>query len=170
MPNPLQRRAVVGGAAARLSTVASSSTDPASPDPAKKFESVDTGRVACMFDSDLPDPAVVSTLGDVQLVDAILSTSKLEAQVQARRLSAVGELWDRRKQQAESEADYFVVDTMHAVSAEIAAAIGVTSSRAAGLIRVGEALRGRLPKVAAVFARGDIDMAMSPRASIAPNL
>lgn len=160
MPNPLQRRAVVGGAAARLSTVANSSTDPDSPDPAKKFESVDTGRVACMFDIDVPDPAVVSTLGDVQLVDAILSTSKLEAQVQARRLSAVGELWARRKQQAESEADYFVVDTMHAVSAEIAAAIGVTSSRAAGLIRVGEALRDRLPKVAAVFARGDIDMAM----------
>jgi hypothetical protein len=113
-----------------------------------------------MFDIDLPDPAAASTLGDVQLIDTILATSKLEAQVQARRLSAVGELWDRRKQQAESEADYFVVDTVEAVAAEIAAAIGVTSSRAAGLIRVGEALRDRLPKVAAVFARGDIDMAM----------
>lgn len=113
-----------------------------------------------MFDFDLPDPAIVSTLGDAQLVDAIASTSKLEATVQARRLNAVAELWDRRKQQAEAEHEYFFIDTMDAVAAEIAAAIGVTSARASGLIRVGEALRDRLPKVAAVFATGDIDLAM----------
>jgi hypothetical protein len=122
-----------------------------------------------MFDIDLPDPAVVSTLGDVQLVDAILSTSKLEAQVQARRLSAVGELWARRKQQAESEADYFVVDTMHAVSAEIAAAIGVTSSRAAGLIRVGEALRIACPRSQPCSLAGTSTWRWSSRSSIAPN-
>jgi hypothetical protein len=102
----------------------------------------------------------VSTLGAAQLVDGIVATSKLESMVQARRLRFVAELWDRRKQEADSETEYFFIDTMEAVAAEIAAAIGVTSARAAGLIRVGEALRDRLPKVAAVFADGDIDMAM----------
>ena len=113
-----------------------------------------------MFDIDLPDAAAVRALGDVRLVDAIIATSKLEAQVQAQRLNAIGELWERRKQQAAPEQEDFVVDTMDAVAAEIAAAIGLTSARASTLIRTAEALRDRLPKVAAVFARGEIDMAM----------
>ncbi|BDX32501.1 hypothetical protein TUM20985_30480 [Mycobacterium antarcticum] len=114
-----------------------------------------------MFEIDLPEPEVVRGLDDAGLVDAIIATSKLESAVQARRLSAVGELWDRRKQQADDgEREYFFIDTREAVAAEIAAAVGVTSARASGLIRVGEALRDRLPRVAAVFARGDIDLAM----------
>ncbi len=113
-----------------------------------------------MCDIDRLDDTSVSTLGAAQLVEGIVATSKLESKVQARRLRFVAELWNRRKQEAESETEYFFIDTMEAVAAEIAAAIGVTSARAAGLIRVGEALRDRLPKVAAVFADGDIDMAM----------
>jgi hypothetical protein len=113
-----------------------------------------------MFDIDLPDPSAVDALGDAQLVDAVIATSKLESQLQSRRLHAIAELWDRRKKQFEPEREDFVVDPWDAVSAELSAAIGVTSSRASGMIRIGEALRDRLPKVAAVFARGEIDMAM----------
>ena len=113
-----------------------------------------------MFDVNLPDSAAICALDDAQLIDAIMSASKLEARVQARVLNAVGELWDRRKKQAEPEQQDLFIDTMEEVSAEVAAAIAVTSSRAAGFIRVGEALRDRLPRVAAVFDRGEIDLAM----------
>lgn len=117
-------------------------------------------RIEYVFDIDLPDASAITALGDVQLVDAILATSKLDSAIQARRLSAIGELWDRRKRQAEPECDIDLIDTHEAVAAEIAAAIEITSARAMGLIRLGEALRDRLPKVAAVFAKGDIDPAM----------
>lgn len=114
-----------------------------------------------MFDIELPDVAVINALDDVQLVDAILETSKLDSAVQARRLGAIGELWDRRKRQAAPECGSYLVDTMEAVCAELGAAIGITTARADGLIRLAEALRDRIPRVAAVFARGDIDPAMA---------
>src|SRR4051794_38000752 len=119
------------------------------------------GRIEHMFEIDLPDPAAVAPLGDAELVDAIMASSKLDSAVQARHLTAVGELWDRRKRRAQDdEREYFYIDLREAVAAEVAAALGITSSRAAGLIRVAEALRDRLPKVAAIFAKGEIDLAM----------
>jgi hypothetical protein len=113
-----------------------------------------------VFDIDLPDVSAITALGDVQLVDAVLATSKLDSAVQARRLTEIGELWDRRKRQAEPECELDLIDPREALAAEIAAAIAITSARAMGLIRLGEALRDRLPKVAGVFAKGDIDPAM----------
>ncbi|MDT5334515.1 MAG: hypothetical protein QOD90_20 [Mycobacterium sp.] len=114
-----------------------------------------------MFEIDLPDTAVVTPLVDAELVDAIIASSKLDSAVQARHLAAVGELWDRRKRRAqEDEREYFYIDLREAVAAEVAAALGITGSRAAGLIRVAEALRDRLPKVSAIFAKGEIDLAM----------
>jgi hypothetical protein len=113
-----------------------------------------------VFALKLPDTSAITALGDVQLVDAILATSKLDSAIQARRLSAIAELWDRRKREADTECAFFLMDTMEAFAAEVAAAMAITSARARGLIRLGEALRDRLPKVAAVFAKGDIDPAM----------
>jgi hypothetical protein len=114
-----------------------------------------------MFDIDLPDPTVVTTLGDGELVDAIMSTSRLVSAVQARHLAAIADLWARRKRRVEdAERDYFYLDSRESVAAEVSAALGITAARAMGLIGVGEALRDRLPKVASVFASGDIDMAM----------
>ena len=111
-----------------------------------------------MFDIELPEPAIVATLDDAGLLDAVAATSKLESAIQARRFSAIGELWERRKRAAAPEHEYFLIDTWEEVAAEIAAAVGVTSWRAAGLMRIAEALRERLPKVAAVFGDGDIDL------------
>jgi hypothetical protein len=114
-----------------------------------------------MFEMDLPDPAAVTPLGDADLVDAIMASSKLDSAIQARHLTAIGELWDRRKQRAQDdEREYFYIDLREAVAAEVAAALGITGARTAGLIRVAEALRDRLPKVSAVFAKGEIDLAM----------
>jgi hypothetical protein len=58
----------------------------------------------------------------VQLVDAVLATSKLDSAIQARRLSAIGELWDRRKREGDAECAFFLIDEMEAFAAEIAAA------------------------------------------------
>ncbi|MCW2511764.1 MAG: hypothetical protein JWR11_806 [Mycobacterium sp.] len=114
-----------------------------------------------MFDSDPSDLAVVTAVGDGALVDAITSTSRLVSASQARNLAAIADLWDRRKRQAEDEErEYHAVDTRDAVAAEVSAALGITAARAGGLIGVAEALRDRLPAVAAVFAAGDIDMPM----------
>jgi hypothetical protein len=114
-----------------------------------------------MFDIDLPDPAVLTTVDDGELVDAIMSSSRLVSAIQARQLAAIADLLDRRKRQAQDdEREYFYIDTRVAVAAEVSAALGITAARAEGLIRIGETLRDRLPKVAAVFAEGEIDMAM----------
>jgi hypothetical protein len=84
--------------------------------------------IECVFDIELPGTSAITALGDVQLVDAILATSKLDSAIQARRLSAIGELWDRRKREADTECEFFLMDTMEAFAAEIAAAIGITSA------------------------------------------
>jgi hypothetical protein len=99
-----------------------------------------------VFDLELPDTFAITALGDVQLVDALLATSNLDSAIQARRLSAIGKLWDHRKREADTECEFFLTDTMEAFAAEIAAAIEITSARARGLIRLGEALRDRLAR------------------------
>jgi hypothetical protein len=113
-----------------------------------------------VFDVDLPDTSAITALGGVELVDAMLATSKLDSAVQARRLTAIGELWERRKREADTECAFFLVDMMEAFAAEVGAAVAITSARAKELIRLAETLRDRLPKVAAVFANGAIDLAM----------
>lgn len=113
-----------------------------------------------VFDVELPDTSAITALGDVGLVDAVLATTKLDSAVQARRLTGIGELWDRRKREGDAECAFAVVDMMEACGAEIGAALAITPSRAKELIRLAEALRDRLPKVAAVFANGAIDLAM----------
>src|ERR1700682_1383076 len=111
-----------------------------------------------MFDIELPEPAIVATLDDAGLLDAVAATSKLESAIQARRFAAIGELWARRKRSAAPENEFFLIDTWEEVAAEIAASVGVTSWRASGLIRIAEALHERLPRVAAAFGDGDIDL------------
>jgi hypothetical protein len=111
-----------------------------------------------MFDIEFPDPSAVRALDDAGLMDAVAATSKLESAIQARRFAAIGELWARRKRSAAPEHEYFLIDTWEEVAAEIAAAVGVTSWRASGLMRIAEALHERLPNVAAVFGDGDMDL------------
>src|SRR6202171_1563126 len=79
-----------------------------------------------MFDIELPEPAIVATLDDAGLLDAVAATSKLESAIQARRFSAIGELWERRKRAAAPEHEYFLIDTWEEVAAEIAAAVEVS--------------------------------------------
>ncbi len=113
-----------------------------------------------MFDIELPDPAALATLDVPALIDAITASSKLESAVQARRLLAIGEFWDRRKREAgagKSVTELYATDAWDRAVAEVGAAMGITKWRAEGLIGTAEALHDRLPAVASVFADGDID-------------
>ncbi|OBG91523.1 hypothetical protein A5697_09710 [Mycobacterium sp. E3251] len=90
------------------------------------------------------------------LLDRMCESWRLEAQVVAARLDAVGELFELRRAQRGEEADW-AVDTWAAVGAEIAAAFRVSLAMAGSFMRYALAMRERLPQVAAVFRAGDID-------------
>ena len=115
--------------------------------------------VASMFDlAGLPAEAEVSALDTAALVDAIGAAARLESAVMARRLVAVAELFERRLAERDvAEREDWLIDGHAEVTAEVAAALGISRGRAAGVIRVATALRDRLPEVAAVFGQGRVD-------------
>ena len=112
-----------------------------------------------MFDmKSLPRVGAVSELDTRGLIDAIGAAARLEAATTARRLAAVAELFDRRLHEVDaSEREQWLIDGHEQVTAEVAAALGISSKRAAGLVRVATSLYERLPLVAAVFAEGRVD-------------
>ena len=90
------------------------------------------------------------------LVDRMCGSWRLEAQVVAARLDAVGELFELRRAQRGEESDW-AVDTWAAVGAEVAAAFRVSLAMAGSFMRYALAMRERLPQVAAVFRAGEIN-------------
>jgi hypothetical protein len=98
-----------------------------------------------MFDS--ADDAVV--------VAAIAEFARAEAAAAARRLQAIAELVHRR---ADGPVDHgrWSCDNWDATAAEVCAAQGISHSMASGQMYLAVALRGRLPRVAALFAEGSI--------------
>ncbi|OBH90345.1 HNH endonuclease signature motif containing protein, partial [Mycobacterium sp. E2733] len=77
----------------------------------------------------------------------------------AGQLAAIGELFAYRLSRC-AECEEWAVDTEAAVAAEVAAELRISQGLAAGRVRYARALRERLPRVAAVFAAGDIDFRM----------
>lgn len=75
----------------------------------------------------------------------------------ARELAAIGELYARRAPADDVDRFNWAVDGHENVVAEVAAGLRISRGRAAGRLRYAIALRERLPRVAEVFARGDID-------------
>ncbi|MEB3984052.1 HNH endonuclease signature motif containing protein [Mycobacterium sp. 663a-19] len=96
-------------------------------------------------------------LVDAGVVDAIAEAARAQNVMCARELAAIGELYARRAPAEDSERLSWAVDGHENVVAEVAAALGISRGRAAGRLRYAIALRERLPRVAEVFARGDID-------------
>jgi len=83
-------------------------------------------------------------------------SSRQENQAAAGRLRAICELFELRRRQRGEREDW-AVDTWAAVGAEVAAALQISLAKAGSYMTYALAMR-RLPKVAAVFAAGDIDM------------
>ncbi|AFM17315.1 protein of unknown function DUF222 [Mycolicibacterium chubuense NBB4] len=94
-----------------------------------------------------------------QLIDTMSDAARAESSAIARRLEAVAALYHQRREYY-TEAQYWRTDVYTAVAAEVSAAQNISRSRAESQVRMAVSLHERLPKVAAVFAKGDIDFRM----------
>lgn len=93
---------------------------------------------------------------DADVVDAIAAAAREQNVQCARELAAIGELYARRAPEGDTERDQWAIDGHANVVAEISAALRITRARASGHLRYAIALRERLPRLAEVFARGDV--------------
>ncbi|MEO3757906.1 HNH endonuclease signature motif containing protein [Mycobacterium sp. B14F4] len=99
-------------------------------------------------------------LDDAGMVEAVTAAWRAQNAACGREMLAIGELYARRCPADEDERDQWAIDGHANVVAEISAALNISRGRAAGRLRYAIELRERLPKVAAVFAVGDIDFRM----------
>ena len=100
-----------------------------------------------MFDSKF------SAATDVELVAAIEDGMRQEAIAGALRLAAIAELTHRRVDHDDERA-MWTFDGWDSAAAEVAAAMSVGPRRASKEMRIAEALRDRLPAVAALVGKG----------------
>ncbi|HSS26104.1 MAG TPA: HNH endonuclease signature motif containing protein [Mycobacterium sp.] len=100
-----------------------------------------------------------STPESAALVDRICSSSRAENRAAAAQLTAIGDLFAYRLSRC-SDTEAWAVDTVEAVTAEVAAALRISQGLAGSRLRYARAMRERLPQVAQVFKAGDIDYRM----------
>ena len=100
-----------------------------------------------MFDS------VFAAASDLELVAAIEDGVRQEAIAGARRLAAIAEL-TRRRIDVDDHRVLWAFDPWDSTAAEVAAAMAIGPRRASGQMRIAEALRERLPQIAALYCKG----------------
>ncbi|WP_123024764.1 DUF222 domain-containing protein, partial [Mycolicibacterium stellerae] len=100
-----------------------------------------------MFDSEF------AAASDADVIAAIEDGVRQEAIAGARRLAAIAEL-TRRRVDADDERVWWAFDPWDSACAEVAAAMAIGSRRASGQMRIAQALRDRLPQVAALAGKG----------------
>jgi hypothetical protein len=96
------------------------------------------------------------TAESAALVERICAAWRAENRDAAAQLAAIHELFRYRLSRC-SESEDWAIDTMAAVTAEVAAALRVSQGLAASRLRYARAMCERLPRVAEVFRAGDID-------------
>ncbi|MGI9162608.1 MAG: HNH endonuclease signature motif containing protein [Mycobacterium sp.] len=97
-------------------------------------------------------------LDDRGLLTSMREGQRAERRAVAQRLLAAGRLCQMRMAGAdEMERLNWCVDNWEAVAAEVGAELGISRNRASSQMNYGVELLERLPRVAAVFAAGDID-------------
>ncbi len=93
------------------------------------------------------------------LVERIAAAARAENRAAGQRLIAIGDL-EVLRLRAVGEREDWCTDTQEAVSAEVAAALGITQGLADSYLEYSRALRLRLPRVGALLVAGDIDYRM----------
>lgn len=96
---------------------------------------------------------------DADLIDGMGAACRAESAAAAHRLKTVGELYARRAVEW-ADRKLWCIDPFEAVAAEVSAAQNISRGRAGTQIRYAIELRERLPKIAAVFGSGVIDLRM----------
>jgi hypothetical protein len=90
------------------------------------------------------------------LLERVRAAARAENRAAGQRLAAIGELdvlWLRRF----GERETWCTDTQEAITAEIAAALGITQGLAASYLEYSRAMRLRLPRVGELLLAGNID-------------
>jgi hypothetical protein len=93
------------------------------------------------------------------VVQRLGAAARAENQAAGQRLAVIGELdvlWLRRF----GERETWCTDTQEAITAEVAAALGITQGLAASYLDYARTMRLRLPRVGALLQAGDIDYRM----------
>ncbi|WP_099024479.1 HNH endonuclease signature motif containing protein [Mycolicibacterium palauense] len=96
-------------------------------------------------------------LADAEVIESITASARAENAAGARRLLAIAEMYARRHRRADSQRPTWLVDHHDGLVAEVAAALGISRTRAANEVRFAVALRERLPRVAQRYAAGELD-------------
>jgi hypothetical protein len=112
-----------------------------------------------MFDTDLCDSEALREADEAKLVAAIGGWAQEEAAAAARRLAAIAELTGRRCYDDPGRSRW-ACDDWDAVAAQVSAAMNVSHSKASSQMYLAQALRERLPKIAALFADGLLSTAL----------
>ncbi len=107
-----------------------------------------------MFDVPGVDLADLADVDDAALVGAIEGWARAEAAAAGRRLAAIAELVQRRCGEPDATRAHWACDDWDAAAAEVAAALGLTQRRASTQMHIGQSLRQRLPKLAALLTDG----------------
>ena len=94
--------------------------------------------------------------GAAGCIEAMASAVRAESAAIAARLKAVAGLYAQRCRDYEGR-QHWASDIFDAVAAEVSAAQNISRARAGVQVRMAVSLFERLPRVAEVFAAGDID-------------
>ncbi|OBI45579.1 hypothetical protein A5707_01775, partial [Mycobacterium kyorinense] len=89
------------------------------------------------------------------LLECMVAASRAENQAAGQRLAAIGELDGLRLREV-GERETWMTDTQEEISAEVAAALGVTPALATSYLYYARVMRSRLPRVGALLCAGDI--------------
>ncbi|MEB3020271.1 HNH endonuclease signature motif containing protein [[Mycobacterium] crassicus] len=113
-----------------------------------------------MFDLiDLPDSEALAEADESALIAAIGGWAQAEAVAAAHRLAAIAELVGRKLYDDPTHSKW-ACDGWDSVAAQVSAACDISHGKASGQMYLASALRERLPKVAALFAAGQLNAAL----------
>ncbi|WP_166903698.1 DUF222 domain-containing protein [Mycobacterium sp. DL440] len=109
---------------------------------------------------ELLDRPVLSEFTDAALIDCLDHHTRTEATEAAQRLAVIAEIVARHCDDEDETSAHLAIDGWETATAAVSAACNLSRRAASAQMRIAQALRDRLPKVAAVFARGDISAAV----------
>ncbi|BBX26793.1 HNH endonuclease signature motif containing protein [Mycolicibacterium alvei] len=105
---------------------------------------------------ELLDQAALGELTDAALIDTLEHHTRAEAIHAATRLAAIAEIVARHCDDEDEISAHCAIDGWETATAAVGAACNLSRGAASAQMRIGQALRERLPKVAADFAHGEI--------------
>ena len=95
-----------------------------------------------VYESAQPFYVAEDTAESSALVERVRSAARAEHQAAAQRLVATGELWALRLRECGEREDW-IIDAVEAVTAEVAAALGISQGVAGSYLRYARAMRER---------------------------